>query len=228
MSFVIGRRRSILLAAMAALVKPSLSLSAVDPLRGAPRVTIALAAKQSLYHLPLTLAEYLGYFRQVGISVDWLAHESGAKALSSVVQGQADVAAGAFEHLFGLQKRGLNYQAFVQIGRTPQLSLGVSTRLDLRSVMGLKGARVGITSMDSSTYWMACQWLLQNGLLPEDVVFVEVGSSVLVVDALRNGVIDALCNPDPVMYWLEQKMKSESWAMHAHCCRPASSGRCAM
>ncbi len=203
MSFVIGRRRSILLAAMVALAKPS--LSAVDPLRGVPRVTIALAARQSLYHLPLTLAEQLGYFRQVGISVDWFVHESGTKALGSVGQGQADVAAVAFEHLFGLQKKGLNYQAFVQIGRTPQLSLGVSTRLDMRSVMGLKGARLGITSMDSSTYWMACQWLLQNGLLPEDVVFVEVGSSAAVVDALRNGVIDALCNPDPIMYWLEQK-----------------------
>lgn len=46
---------------------------------------------------------------------------------------------------------------------------------------------------------------LQNGLLPEDVVFVEVGSSAGVVDALRTGAIDALCNPDPVMYGLEQK-----------------------
>ena len=52
---------------------------------------------------------------------------------------------------------------------------------------------------------MACQWLLQNGLLPEDVTFVEVGSSAQVFEALRSGAIDALCNPDPVMYWLEQK-----------------------
>jgi NitT/TauT family transport system substrate-binding protein len=204
-SHVIWRRRSVLLAAMAAVAKPSVSLAAVDPLRGAPRVTIALAARQSLYHLPLTLAEHLGYFRQAGIAVEWLAHESGAKALGSALQGQADVVAGAFEHLFGLQHKGLNHQAFVQMGRTPQVSLGVASRLELRSVMGLKGARLGITSLDSSTYWMACQWLLQNGLLPEDVVFVEVGSSAAVVDALRNGAIDALCNPDPVMHWLEQK-----------------------
>ena len=71
--------------------------------------------------------------------------------------------------------------------------------------MALKGARVGVTSLDSSTHWMACQWLLQNGLLPEDVVFVEVGSSPSVVEALRSGAIDALCNPDPVMHGLEQR-----------------------
>ena len=190
---------------MAAVAKPSVSLAAVDPLRGSARVTIALAARPSLYQLPLTLAEHLGYFRQAGISVEWLAHESGAKALGSVLQGQADVVAGAFEHLFGLQHKGLNYQAFVQMGRTPQVSLGVASRLELRSVMGLKGARLGITSLDSSTHWMACQWFLQNGLLPEDVVFVEVGSSAGVMEALRSGTIDALCNPDPVMHWLEQK-----------------------
>lgn len=190
---------------MGAWAGASASWAAVEPLRGAQRVTIALAARQSLYHLPLTLAEQLGYFRQAGISVAWSTHESGAKALASALQGQADVVAGAFDHLFGLHAKGLNYQAFVQMGRTPQLSLGAAARLDLPSVLALKGARFGVTALDSSTHWMTCQWLMQNGLLPEDVVFVEVGSSAAVVDALRSGAIDALCNPDPVMYGLEQK-----------------------
>lgn len=202
----IWRRRSVLLAAMGALIRAPASVAATEP-PVAHRVTVALAARQSLYHLPLTLAEQLGYFRQAGLAVDWLSHESGAKAVASAQMGQADVVAGAFEHLFVLQQKGQNYQGFVQLGRTPQVSLGVATRhaLPMRSVMELKGARVGITGFDSSTHWMACQWLLQNGLLPEDVVFVEVGSSAQVADALRSGAIDALCNPDPVMHWLEQK-----------------------
>lgn len=75
----------------------------------------------------------------------------------------------------------------------------------MRSVMELKGARIGVSALDSGTHWMACQWLLQHGLLPEDVTFIEVGTSLGVVDALRSGAIDALCNPDPVMHWLEQK-----------------------
>lgn len=204
-SDVMGRRRSFLLSAMAACAGSSAVWAATDPLPTAHRVTIALAARQSLYHLPLTLADRLGYFRQAGVSVVWSAHESGAKALGSALQGQADVVAGAFEHLFGLQHKGLNYQAFVQMGRTPQVSLGVATRLALPSAMALKGTRVGITSLNSSTHWMTCQWLLQNGLLPEDVVFVEVGSSPSVAGALRSGAIDALCNPDPVMQGLEQK-----------------------
>jgi NitT/TauT family transport system substrate-binding protein len=169
------------------------------------RVSIALAAPYSLQHLPLTLADRLGYFRQAGIAVEWLPQESGAKALASALQGQANVVAGAFEHIFGLHQKGLSYQAFVQMGRTPQLSLGVAARLDVRSAMALKGTRLGVSSLQCSTHFMACHWLMQNGLLPEDVVFVEVGSSAGVVDALRSGAIDALCNPDPIMYGLEQR-----------------------
>ena len=196
-------RRSFLLATAGAL--GGVSWAATEPAQH--RVSIALAARQSLYHLPLTLADQLGFFRQAGLTVDWLPHEGGAKALASATKGQADVVSGAFEHLFGLHQRGQNYQGFVQLGRTPQVALGVSTRMSaaLRSAMALKGARIGVSALDSATYWMACQWLLHYGLLPEDVVFIEVGTSFGAMDALRSGVIDALCNPDPVMHWLEQK-----------------------
>lgn len=168
---------------------------------------MALAAGQSLYHLPLTLADRLGYFAQAGVAVDWLPQESGAQALNSAMQGQADVVAGAYEHLFGLHQRGLNYQSFVQTSRTPQVSLGGSTRHGSawRSAADIKGARVGVSALDSTTHWTVCQWLIRHGLTVQDVTFVEVGSSPGVVEAMRNGQIDALCNPDPVMHWLEQK-----------------------
>jgi NitT/TauT family transport system substrate-binding protein len=64
---------------------------------------------------------------------------------------------------------------------------------------------LGISALDSTTYWTACQWLSRQGLTAEDVEFVPVGSSQGVMEVLRSGSIDALCNPDPVMYWLEQK-----------------------
>jgi len=199
------RRRSVLLAAVGAWSQPSASPAAEEPMKGTRRVVLALAAKQSLYHLPLTLAEQLGYLRQAGLTVEWQVHDSGAKALASAVQGQSDVVAGAFDHLFGMHHRGLNYQAFVQMGRTPQVTLGVSPRLDMRSPMAFKGARVGVSSLDSSTHWMACHWLMHYGFWPDDVVFVEVGSSGAALEAMRTGAVDALCNPDPILHWLEHK-----------------------
>jgi NitT/TauT family transport system substrate-binding protein len=201
-------RRSLLLAAVATLAATQAPTArASEAGRALPRVRLALAASQSLYHLPLTLADRLGFFRQAGVQLEWLPQESGAKALRMALTGQAEVVAGAYEHLFGLHLKGLNYQSFVQMSRTPQVSIGGSTRAGMawRSGADIRGARLGISALDSTTHWTACQWLRRQGLSADDVVFVPVGSSQGVMEALRSGSIDALCNPDPVMHWLEQK-----------------------
>ncbi len=201
-------RRSLLLASLGSLATASgLNVLASESARHLPRVKLALAASQSLYHLPLTVADQMGFFRQAGVQVAWVAHESGAQALQSLLGGQADCMAGAFEHLFGLHQKGLPYQSFVQISRTPQVSLGGSLRSGKTwdSFSDMRGARLGISALDSTTHWIASQWLRRNGLSLDQVSFVAVGSSPGVLDALRSGSIDAVCNPDPIMHWLEQR-----------------------
>lgn len=201
-------RRSLLLAAVGALSAASgLSAQPSESARPLAKIKLAVAASQSLYHLPLTVADQLGFFRQAGVQLEWVSHESGAQALQSLLAGHADVMAGAYEHLFVLHQKGLPYQSFVQMSRTPQVSLGGSVRAgkSWQSFSDLRGARLGISALDSTTYWTACQWLRRHAMAPDDVTFVEVGSSTGVLDALRNGAIDALCNPDPIMHWLEQK-----------------------
>lgn len=201
-------RRSLLLASLGSLAMASgLNVLASESGRQLPRIKLALAASQSLYHLPLTVADQMGFFRQAGVQVEWVAHESGAQALQSLLGGQADCMAGAFEHLFGLHLKGLPYQSFVQISRTPQVSLGGSLRSGKTwdSFSDMRGARLGISALDSTTHWVASQWLRRNGMSLDQVSFVEVGSSTGVLDALRSGSIDAVCNPDPIMHWLEQR-----------------------
>lgn len=176
------------------------------PVRAALAVNVALSARNSLYHLPLVLAERLGYFRQQGLQVTLSSHESGHAAVAAVLRGQADVLAGAFEHVFELQQRGHFFQAFAQMTATPMVSLGVTaSRSGLRSWQDLKSARIGVSARDSSTHWMSSLWLLRHGLQPQDVTFVEVGTSASALGALWEGQVDALCNPDPVIHWLEQR-----------------------
>lgn len=178
-------------------------------IRAAPEtrpVTLALTARNSLYHLPLVLAERLGFFRQQGLQVQLVSYDSGAAGVASVLQGRADVLAGAFEHLFELQRQGHFFQAFVQMANTPMLSLGVSTaRAAPRSWQDLRASRIGVSALESSTHWTASLWLLRQGLSPQDVQFVEVGTSASALGALWEGHIEALCNPDPLMHWLEQR-----------------------
>lgn len=172
----------------------------------ARQVTLALTARNSLYHLPLVLAERLGFFRQQGLQVQLVSYDSGAAGVASVLQGRADVLAGAFEHLFELQRQGHFFQAFVQMANTPMLSLGVSTaRAAPRSWQDLRASRIGVSALESSTHWTTSLWLLRQGLSLQDVQFVEVGTSASAVGALWEGQIEALCNPDPLMHWLEQR-----------------------
>lgn len=169
-------------------------------------VAVAVSARNSLYHLPLLLADRLGFFRQRGLQVELLWFDSGAQALASVQSGQAEVLAGAFERVFELQAQGQYHQAFVQMTRTPMVSLGVTTRWPvMKSWQELKSTRVGVSSLDSGTHWMACLWLQSHGLQPEEVRFVPVGTSAAALGALWEGQIDLLCNTEPVMHWLEQR-----------------------
>ena len=177
-------------------------LAAAEP----RQITVAMTARNSLYHLPLVLAERLGYFRQQGLQVNLVAHESGAAGVTSVLQGRAEVLAGAFEHVFEFHRRGHAFQAFAQMNATPMLSLGVSSdKLSHGQWSALRGARIGVSALESGTHWMASLWLLRHGVQPQDVQFVGVGTSASALGALWEGQVDALCNPDPVMHWLEQR-----------------------
>jgi NitT/TauT family transport system substrate-binding protein len=200
-----GRRRQMLSMAMVAsgvAAWPAWAANTSD----ARQVTVAMTARNSLYHLPLVLADRLGYFRQQGLQVNLVAHDSGAAGLGSVLQGKADVLAGAFEHVFGLQRKGHFFQAFVQMNNTPMLSLGVVAGPSApRAWPDLKSARIGVSALESGTHWMSRSWLLHHGVQPQDVLFVEVGTSAAALGALWEGQVDALCNPDPVMHWLEQR-----------------------
>ena len=199
------RRREFSAMAMASVVlAPGLARAAISP----QKVTIALAAKTSLFHLPLVLADQLGMFKNEGLQIDWLECESGLQAVQMALNGQADVVSGAFEHTLDLQARGLNYRAFVLQGRAPQMSVGLATRkaLAIKSLADLKSLKMGISSLGSGTHWLAQQWLLKSKLAAENVHFIELGSTTgQLVEAVRGGSVDALCHIDPVMHYLEQK-----------------------
>ena len=160
-----------------------------------------------LYHLPLALADALGYFRVEGLEVVVRDFAAGALAQQAVQEGAADVCSGAFEHVLRAQVRGQAYRALVLQGRAPQLALGVSLRsLPAYKDLGdLAGRRIGVSSVGSSTHLAASLTLVRAGVSPRDVSFVGVGSGTNAMNALRSGQVHALCHADPIMTLLEQK-----------------------
>jgi NitT/TauT family transport system substrate-binding protein len=198
------RRQFSAWAVASALSSPMASGASITP----QKVSIALAAKGALFHLPVVLADQLGIYKHEGLQIEWVECDSGLQAVNMALAGQADVVSGVFEHIIDLQARGLNYRAFVMQGRTPQISLGLSMRRAqvMKSVADLKGLKMGVTSLGSATHWVAQHWMRQAGLVADHVQFVELGASTAnVMEAMRMGSIDALCFTDPVIHYLEQK-----------------------
>lgn len=199
-----GRRNFSAMAAATLLSSPVDLLAASAP----QRISIALAARSSLYHLPLVLAEQLGFFKSEGLQVDWLDCESGSQAVQLVVNGQADVVSGAFEHVLDLQSAGLPYRAFVLQSRAPQISVGLASRraTGMKHIHEIKSLKLGISSLGSATHWVAQHWLRHVGFSSDAVNFVELGGSTSnVMEAMRAGTVDGLCHVDPILHYLEQK-----------------------
>ncbi len=170
-------------------------------------VHIAVGGQNSLYYLPITIAERQGYFKDEGLNVKISDFAGGAVALRAVVGGSADVVSGAYEHTISLQSKKQYFQAFVAQGRLPQIAFGVATAKagSVKSFKDLKGLKVGVSAPGSSTHNLVKQLLAKGGLDPnKDVSIVGVGLGAQAIAALKSGQIDAISNTDPVMTKLEQ------------------------
>jgi len=172
-----------------------------------PSLVLAVGGKTTLYYLPLTIAEQLGYFKEEGLSVEIQDFPGGAKALQALIGGSADVVSGAYEHTIVMQTLAQKLQAFVLQGTNPGISLGVATaRAGSYSwPKDLKGWRVGVSAPGSSTQMLVNHLLASVGLTPDDVSIVGVGTGAQAVAAMKSGRLDAISNVDPVMMLLEKQ-----------------------
>ena len=203
---LLGRRHftSLALCSAVALAVPAV-LAQTKPEKS--KITIAVGGKATIYYLPLTIADQLGFFEAEGLQIEINDFVGGANSVQAGLTGQADVISAAFEHTISLQAKNQFYQAFVLMGRAPQIALGVSTKTlpGYKGIGDLRGKKIGISAPGTSTNMMANLALSRAGLKAENVTYVGVGAGAEALSAVRAGHIDALCNVDPVMTMLEQK-----------------------
>ncbi|HEX7811425.1 MAG TPA: ABC transporter substrate-binding protein [Burkholderiales bacterium] len=192
------------LVALAVMFDATGSAAAVQPEQA--KVTIAVGGKPSLYYLPLTIAERLGYFKDEGLKVEIVDFAGGAKALQAMMGGSADVVCGGFDHVVLMRAKGQKLMAFALQVATPALSLGVTTKLagSYRSPKDLKGMKIGVSAPGSSTHIFVNHLLASAGLSPDDVSIIGVGTGPGAAAAMQAGHLDAIANIEPTMTLLEE------------------------
>lgn len=166
-----------------------------------PNLKLSVGGKGILYYLPLTVAERQGYFKDEGLNVEINDFAGGSKALQALIGGSVDVTTGSYEHVIQMRAQGKNIVGIVNLGRFPGITLAVNARKagSIKSVKDLKGARVGVSAPGSSTNFMVNYLLVKNGMKPEDVSFITVGTGASAVAAIKRGEIDVISGLDPVI-----------------------------
>jgi NitT/TauT family transport system substrate-binding protein len=187
------------LALMVALAAPA-GAQAIEK----KNLTLAVGGKGLLYYLPLTLAERLGYFKEQGLDVTINDFAGGAQSLQALVGGSVDLVTGAYEHNIRMQAKGQDIRAVIELGRFPGIVLAVKKDRPVKSFKDLKGMKIGVTAPGSSTNFFANALLAKEGVKPDEVSYIRVGSGATAVAAIKRGEIDAISNLDPAISKLEQ------------------------
>jgi sulfonate transport system substrate-binding protein len=184
-------------------VSPSL---AQTPPAEKPDIALGVGGKSALYYLQLTLTERLGYFKEQGLNVTISDFAGGAKSLQSLIGGSSDVVTGAYEHTIRMQAKGQPVVAVIEMGRFP--GIVVALRKDkagqVKSFKDFKGLKVGVTAPGSSTNFIVDALIAKEGLKPDDISPIGVGTGLSAVAAIKKGEIDAISNIDPVITKLER------------------------
>src|SRR3954453_6418956 len=171
------------------------------------KVRLAVGGKSSLYYLPLTITERLGYFKDVGLDVEISDFAGGAKSLQALIGGSADVVTGSFDHTIQMQAKNQQIVAVVQLGRFPGFALALRKEkaANYTGPKDLKGMKIGVTAPGSSTHFMVLYMMTQAGLKPEDASFIGTGSGGTVVAAVQHGEVDGISNADPMVTKLDKE-----------------------
>ncbi len=181
----------------------------VDPAPVKPEkkaFVIAITNRYALIYLPLMVAERMGYFAQMGLELEISEQQSMVRAQQAVLLGAADAVCGWVENVLALQAKKQFFQSFVLMGSSPNVVLGVSSKVsDVNRIAQLKDHKIGVLSLGSPMHTVAHALLRRAGLSDSQMRFVSVGSASSALAALRAGQIDALAYMDPLITQLEQR-----------------------
>ncbi len=179
---------------------------AVATSAGLRPLNVVVQGLHRVNHLPLVLAQRLGYLAAEGLDVSLQPVPSTVRTLADLAALPAQVFAGSFERNLYLSAQGKPHQSFALMSRSPQVVLGTHARAPNPgdSLRGLVGARVGVYASGSLSHRMAQLMLLRAGMRVTDVQFVEVPDAEQAVSTFLRGDLEAICYADPVISRLER------------------------
>jgi len=143
------------------------------------------------------VAQEQGFFSQNTLNVTVHKYDTGAAALSGVINGEADLVVGTTE--FPLAIQALNQESIQTIASTSKSNfIYLIGRADhgINQVSDLKGKTIGTTYGTIAHYYLG-RFLTLNGIDMNDIVLIDLKTPTEWVNAVVNGSVDAVATAQP-------------------------------
>lgn len=177
--------RTIILALAAAVFAAHASHAAVT-------LRVGKASPSAATMVPLVVGAQEGLFAKQGLDVQIFDFAGGAKLHQAMAAGSLDIGIGAGTDL-ALVAKG-SPELAVCDGAGPLLFIGMAVPKGstAKTLADLKGARIGVTTVNSLTYWLVLELARQRGWGPNGVTPIAIGGETAsIFAAFRTHTVDA-------------------------------------
>ena len=191
--------RAIVLAALAVAL-------AAAPASAADKLRVGKASPTSDVMLPIDIGVTAGIFKKHDLDVEITTFTGGAKLHQAMAADALDIGVGAGTEL-ALVAKGAPELAIADVaGPVLFIGIGVGADSKARSADDLKGAKIGVSSNGSLTYWLAQELARVKGWGPDGVTPVATGNTAAsYVAAVKTHEIDAFISTTSLSFQLEEK-----------------------
>jgi NitT/TauT family transport system substrate-binding protein len=177
------------------IVVALLSLMALGPCdaAAADKVVVGKSSPTAFSFTPVEIGIETGIFAKHGIDLGMADLDGSAKLHQAMAAGSLDFGLGSGPDMIFPMKGSPEIVVANMAGPPLLLSIIVPWDSAITTTDGLKGKRVGISTVNSLTQWLVLELGRQKGWQPDDFIFVTVGAvSASHVAALVTGQIDAV------------------------------------
>jgi NitT/TauT family transport system substrate-binding protein len=163
-------------AAQGALPKPELTT-----------VRIGISAPNEVVQFAEKLADYMGYYKEYGITVTVTGFEGDGKALQALVAGQLDMMTGGSST--AINSVITDTPVKIVAMNSFKMTDGLYCQSAIKTPADVKGKSVAISTFGGTSHGAAILALQGIGLTPKDAVITQVGNEGTRIAALKGGSV---------------------------------------
>jgi len=167
-------------------------------------VRIGKAAATTFAFAPIEIGTAQGIWAKHNLEVASTAFAGDARMQQAMVANAIDFSLGSGPGM-GFLARGVPAKAVAAIANEPlSMGLSIGKNSPLATASDLKGAKVGVATQGSLTFWLTRELSRQMGWGPTGIVTVPLGTNQALIAALRTGQVNGIVVSSSVGYSLEK------------------------